>query len=70
MAKTEKTQDSGDQKSAKSGIVSSKEMYATLFAEKYKQLTGKKLKGDPTVEAIGGRPELLKYFQRWEASEG
>lgn len=42
-----------------------KDTYAALFARDYERFKGKPYKGDPTAEAAGDRPELVKYYQNW-----
>lgn len=46
-------------------VMTLKESYATLFAREYERVNGKPYKGEPTLEAANGRPELVKYYQNW-----
>ncbi len=49
--------------------LSLRETYAALFAREKERITGKPYKGDPTLEAAGSRPELVKYYENWSKCE-
>jgi len=53
----------------KSNKLSLRETYAALFAREKERITGKPHKGDPTMEAAGSRPELVKYYENWSKCE-